>query len=159
MVFYVGSYEIVVTIQNGCDNINGTVEVLQGGSPITAPVTASAVGIINPPVYAPAPENDSTPDCALELEFPISSLPDLDTNMDGNLLDESFATNFATRQSGGVGNDNDTNDNNGLIPTAVSVADLQVSPVNQTLTPIVLAVALILLLLISMWFFSLRKRA
>ena len=120
MVFYVGPYEIVVQLQNGCDAVNW-VEI--DSTPTTA-YTAVAVGLIDPPVYAPPPENDTTIDCAMEIEFPISALPLLDSDSDGELLDESFPTNFATRQSGGVGNDNDMGDH-GVSPTAITLKDIR----------------------------------
>lgn len=156
IVFYVGPYEIIVDIQNGCDNINGITVLLQATQAVvTAPVTASAVGIINPPFYASS--GDTTPDCALELEFPISSLPLLDSDNDGELLDENFVTNFATRQSGGVGNDNDLNDNSGLAPTAVSLHNL--TGTETGIVNMVLPAAAIGLLLLTTLFLVARRRA
>ncbi len=122
MVFYVGPYEIVVQIQVGCDAVNW----VSVNGPMETNYTAVAAAPISPPVYAPPPKNDSTPDCAMEIEFPISSLPLLDTDSDGELLDESFETYFFTRQSGGVGNDNDAG-GSGLLPSAVTLKTFSVS--------------------------------
>lgn len=61
----------------------------------------------------------------MEIKLPISTLPLLDSDPDGELLDESFETCFYTRQSGGVGNDNDTG-GNGISPTAVTLGAFSV---------------------------------
>ncbi len=121
MVFYVGPYEILVLIQSGCDAVNW---VKVNGASTTA-YSAVAAAPVNPPIYANPPQNDTTADCAMEIEFPISTLPLLDSNSDGKLLDESFITTFATRQSGGVGNDSDTGDHKrGISPTAVALQEI-----------------------------------
>lgn len=55
MVFYVGSYTIVVQIQVGCDAVNW---VSKNGAPTTA-YTAVAAAPVSPPIYA-SPHNDTT---------------------------------------------------------------------------------------------------
>jgi hypothetical protein len=120
MVFYVGPYTIIVQIQNGCDAVNWVTVTPSS----TTDYTAVAVATVSPPVYASPPQNDSTPDCAMEIEFPISALPLLDTDLDGKLLDENFNTYYYTRQSGGVGNDNDTGI--GLSPSVVTLQSFSV---------------------------------
>ncbi len=146
MVFYVGPYTIIVQIQNGCDAVNWVTV-----SPTsTTDYTAVAAATVSPPVYAPSPENDSTPDCAMEIEFPISALPLLDTDSDGKLLDENFATYYYTRQSGGVGNDNDTG-GSGVSPSAVTLktfsvrTDVKTSHANAALVGSGLFIAAILI--------------
>ena len=146
MTFYVGGthppaadnhplYEIVVDISAGClfgevnitydDGINPPV-------PVPSPSYEAAVFAVDPPVYAsPDPADDTTPDCAGEFEFPISTLPFLDSDGDGQLLDESFPTSFVTRESGGQGSDKDYSDIGNIGPTAISLKEFRVRT-NQT---------------------------
>lgn len=138
LVFTVGAYEIVVTVQNGCDAVNSvTIDGVASAS------HSLAISLVTP-IYASA--GDVTPDCALEIEFPISALPNLDTDMDNELLDESFLTNFVTRQSGGVGNDNDLDDVGGLTPTAVTSLTTNVTHNNNRLS-FIMSLAMTLLVL------------
>ena len=149
------TYEIVVTIQNGCDAINEVTIATNGGTPMaTTAYTSIAIGIITSPVYAPAPENDTTNDCAVEMEFPISTLPNLDVDLDGELLDESFETVFISRQSGGVGSNTDLDDVGGLTPTAVTNMTPQITSNNRNQNQIVI---ITILMLISTTYILRRK--